>query len=643
MTDNNKTEQSTLAENFNSANSALIIDANFANKKVAIGEIFILENNRIEPSSEDKAQRFGMSPEMLAEMPEAAAQSVKESFIESQTERFSDARDRTIVTYENYLKDADHALIEVRDIALSSLEVELSLVQDGSLSKNVQNKISEGASAEVAMDEAYEETINQFRAMDNPYFQKTVVELEQHRATMQHHLHPDKSLATLNDIKEGTLLVSPTFPLHALSSFRDNETGQTLVNGTITDAGSLESHGAILITGMGIPYARVNNSDMDRMKNGDKAIMDGASGQLLLHPNKETIELYEQKVDTQNNQSDVLVKKSAKKKTATTTDGEKINIHANFAISDESHDLKKSNPVGIGLYRTEIAATMRENQIDAETWKSIFKHNMSASASNDTGYIGTTIRTLDFAGDKSDLPKEEREELQQRMTKEQMRGLLLLQQDLSEEGQAKKLKVMVPTVSSTEDMHSMQTMMDDEAKDMGLNTIKLGCMVEVPSLITELDKLDVSFMSVGSNDLIHDLLGIDRYDSESIKKYDPTNPAVLKALDQVHLVAEERNIPFSICGNMASDPKYTALLIGAGFTNMSAKIDSVPIVKEMVSRIDTEEARNLFNTIKDIDTRAEREIVLEEFNETLGLDANGKLNMQNGTNNNEHTISRDHE
>lgn len=625
--DTEQPKSSDFTGDFEAAHSALIIDANFASTKIAIGRIFILENDRIEPSEDEKIKRFGLSPEEISALPTDALESIKEVYKAEQTERFNDARDRTIVTYENYLSDADNAMIEVRDIAVGSLGAEVGMVKDPHIQEEAVKRIQEGASAEVALDEVYEDRLERFRKMDDPYFKKMVVEIEQQRATMQHHLHPDKTLATLDNIQEDTLLVSPTFPLHALSSFRDRDTGQTLVNGTITDAGSLESHGAILITGMGIPYARISKVEMARMKNGDMAIMDGESGKLLLHPNKTVIEEYEQRIEAQNNQSEALLNKSSKKKTVITTDGVKINVHANFALSDEAHDLKEANPVGIGLYRTEIAASMRDNSINAKTWAKIFKHNMAAADAKGKDYIGTTIRTIDLAGDKSDLPKAERETLEAKMTKEQMRGIVLLQKELAEEGCKSKLKVMVPTIASNEEMISFQKMMDDQAEDLGGKSIKLGCMVEVPSLLTELDKLDVAFMSVGSNDLIHSILGIDRYDSESILKKDPTNQAVLKALSEVTRVGQEREVPVSICGDMASDPKYTALLIGAGFTNVSAKVDSIPVVKEIASRVNTDEAEQLFDVLLDTETRAGREAILTDYNARLGLTPDGKIDM----------------
>lgn len=634
MTDKDQDNKSNLTDEFHSGHGALSIDANFAAPKVTVGEIFILENNRIEPAEEDKTKRYGLSVNdiegLLGDIPDE----VKQKYIEEQTKRYEDARDRTIVTYENHLTNADNALIEVRDITKASLEAELMLVNGSSFDEKVFEMIKDGASAEVALDEAYEEKIQLFSSMENnPYFQKTAIELEQHRATMQHHLHPDKSLSTLDDIKEGAIVVSSTFPLHALSSFRDRDTGKTIVNGAITDEGSLESHGAILIAAMGIAYARIDAEGITRMKNGDKAVMDGKSGNVLLHPNNSIIEAYGDLVEEQGDLSDALLQKSEQVKSIKTSDGVGITINANFSRSDEVHDFKRANPSGIGLYRTEVTADMRYNKVTetydvkAEDWKRIFEHNMRSTASNGEGYIHTTIRTADLAGDKSSLSKEKREEAQEKMTRDQMIAVAELQSEISNQGYGQKIKVMIPMISSCEEMNDKQEIMDRCAQEVGAKTINLGCMVEVPALITELDKLDTAFMSVGSNDLIHSILSIDRYDSESIKKYDPTNPAVLKAFDQVTSVGEARDIPVSICGNLASDPNHTALLIGAGFNSMSAGTDAVPVIKEITSRIDSIEARKLFEAIRETETRAEREDLLEEFNDSIGLSADGRIDL----------------
>ena len=293
---------------------------------------------------------------------------------------------------------------------------------------------------------------------------------------------------------------------------------------------------------------------------------------------------------------------------------------------------------------------------------------------SESGLIGTTIRTIDLAGDKSQIKdREERNARQLEITKTQMRAFAWMYRELEEKGKLDKLKIMIPMVESAEHMAKMQALMDEQAKKAledriasltaqlnptatmvkppegaeriaieteianlerdietgNIPKIKLGCMYEIPALSGDLATIETSFISVGSNDLIHALLDIDRYSRESIKKYDPTNRTVLHDLKRVVDVGRDRGIPVSICGDMASESKYTALLIGLGYRNLSADPNSVPIVKEISSRVDVAEAEALFETLYDPKwTRAQREEILADFNEKrLGLDKNGKVDL----------------
>lgn len=625
------TSQPLLGKDFALNHGALKIDANFSASKIGVGEVMIFENDRIEPTQQEREKRFGMSAAALDVLPPDVQKKMKHDFVKDQMARFQDAYDRTVATYHNFLFDAQQkAPLEVRDIAVDGLEVELMMLETETTKQSILERIGNGESVEVAVDGVYEDMIVQFRGIEDEYFRKTAIELDQHRAVMQHHLHPDKTLATFDNIREGSVVVSSGIPLSAISNFEDNETGKPLVRGVITNAGSLQSHASILIQSMGIPFARISEDDVSRFKNGDNIIMDGRSSSIILHPSKEISAQYAGKIQEQNKAQDVLLSRYEKKKGVFSLDGQKVNVHANFALSNEAHAVRRANPAGIGLYRTEIAADMRgeKNTPTVEIWKNIIKANMSACASKQDGYIGTTVRTIDMDGDKSELPQSEREEKQARITKSQMRALAMLQHELGEEGRKPKLKVMIPMISSNEHMQEMQKMMDEQAAELGVKNIKLGCMVEVPALLSELDTLDTAFMSVGSNDLIHSILGIDRYDEKSIKKYDPTNKAVLSALKAVTFAGDSRDIPVSICGNMASNPKYTPLLLGAGFRNMSCGIDAVPVVKEISSRIDIGQAQNIFEKILHEPIREKREEILAEFNKThLGLHADGTLDM----------------
>lgn len=646
MGDNDQKPESEITEEFNVTHGALEVQAEFKTPKLAIGEVFILENNRIEPSAEEKEKHFGLKKEEFENLPSVVVDQVTEDFVAKQTERYQDAFDRTVVTYENYLSDEkQYGAVEMRDIAVGMMETELMLLQDNSMVQGAISRIEDGATAEVAIDDSYQEKVDMFQGMQDAYFQKTAVELEQHRATMQHHLHPEKSLATMAQIKPGAVVAMSTISLSSLSYFQDRETQEPIVRGVISDAGGLQSHAAILLNGLGISYARVERDDMDRMKNGDQAILDGAAEKILLHPNNDLIHKYEGDLAQQEEAHVGLQNKWAKKKSTSTVDGEKFNVHANYGSSWDTYSTKRANPVGIGLYRSEVTLLMRHGDVELkegqellksvdnlpkeEDWNRVFRQNLSSCSDKEGGFIGTTIRTPDFAGDKFEfLDPGVRQEQEDKATLTQMRALAQLQHDLAGEGHKNKIKVMVPMIGSAEQMHARQTMMDEQARDLGVKTIKLGTMIEVPSVLTELENLDASFWSVGSNDMIDNILGQSRYVAQGDKNRDNTNAAVLKAFERITTMAQKCSVPVSLCGDIGADPQYTAMLVGAGFRNVSAASDRIPEVKEIASRVDVSEAQQLFNQLLVTEKREDRESLLKNFNEDrLGLSADGRIDM----------------
>lgn len=625
----NEQQLPAIVDKFNNEQAAVALEASFAAPKVATGYTYIFENDRIEPSEEEKNKLYGIAPDEFNSLPEELQQTVKESFIPEQIEHYKDAKARTIVTYENHLDRAKkHSLLEVHDSLIESMKAELSMIKDG-WDKYIFKHIEDGMSAEAAVDVAYQDKIDMFSKMPPPH-NKFTVELGQHRAAIQHHLHPDKTLATMDNVSKGAVLVSSSIALSSLSSLNDPETGDLLIKGIITDSGSMQSHAAILAQSMGIPFALVSSEELARIKNDEHVILDGPKNTIYLQPTNALLEQYKGKSKCQETHHEMLSDRFLDRDPQVETqDGKTINIYANYTLSAEARQLNNANPVGIGLYRTEIAASMRDTHQDAASWQMIFESNMNKTAPSENEFLPTTIRTVDFAGDKSNLEMEERKNTQDKITAHQMEALVRVQANLSKQGQGDKLKVMVPLIASAEAMRNMQTQMDSIADDLNLETIHLGTMVEVPALLGELDKLDVAFMSVGTNDLINSILGIEnRFGEESEQQYDPTHPAVLQALDIITTVGKKQDIPTSICGNMASDPKYVALLIGAGFENLSSGIDDIPMIKEMATRVNTEEAHMLFKTIIDTDTREEREAILAHFNENrLGLDTQEKIDL----------------
>jgi phosphoenolpyruvate-protein kinase (PTS system EI component) len=139
----------------------------------------------------------------------------------------------------------------------------------------------------------------------------------------------------------------------------------------------------------------------------------------------------------------------------------------------------------------------------------------------------------------------------------------------------------------------------------------LGSMVEVPSYAFGLNKPKAKFFSIGSNDLSSFLHQENRYEAES----DLLDHSFLNALKTTVEAGDKHDISVSICGDMASDHKYSAVLVGLGFKNISCQIQSAPLMKEIISRVDVEEASLLVDALLDIEDPQERREVLYKFNE----------------------------
>lgn len=614
--------------------SALMFPCQMTSPVAAKGNVFIVENDRILPTDSDKV--FGVDQTTFETLPEPARKALMETFISENTSRLNDARARTIQTYKSHLDAVqNNMIVELKGVADSSLEAEIMMLEDDGLYHDMVSDIRSGKSAEVALDEVYEARIKKFAAIPFPEIAKMANELMQHRATMQHHLHPDKTLATYDEVPNGAVvIVRDGLPMSAVVGLIDPATGRSKVAAVVTTQGSLTSHAAIIARSLGIPYVRMDDADSRHFKNGDEVIVDGAKGAVLVQPSRATAQAYEAQILAQDKQRQDLNKRWHKKRAPTTVDGQEIKVFANLGISIEAPSVRAANPSGIGLLRTEVAQSMSIEAVDEQKWYEIFRHNASACAHKDGNYIEMTVRTLDEAGDKgkkavTDEEVADQKEREDKIITAQLKALLRLNGDLIAEGNKGKIKIMVPMIGQVSELEAFQSKIDALADAEKLPRIRLGTMVEVPSVLDQLQRLDAEFFSVGSNDLICSLLGVDRYNKDSVKtKYDPTNISVLNALEKVTQAGDQKGIPTSICGDIASQAKYQAMLIGAGFRKLSSGINDIPVNKEVISRVNTEQARELFNTLRDMqgETRAVREDYLARWNQQcLGLSPDGKL------------------
>jgi len=132
-------------------------------------------------------------------------------------------------------------------------------------------------------------------------------------------------------------------------------------------------------------------------------------------------------------------------------------------------------------------------------------------------------------------------------------------------------------------------------------------------MIADLLAREVDFFSVGTNDLIQYTLAIDRQNEHVAYMYEPLDPAVLRLLQRIADAAREANIPLSMCGEMAGEPLYAAILLGMGFGNLSMNIPSIPWVKKVIRSVRRQDAVELVSLVMQQPTAVRARQTVETF------------------------------
>jgi phosphotransferase system enzyme I (PtsI) len=373
--------------------------------------------------------------------------------------------------------------------------------------------------------------------------------------------------------------------------------------GIVTDTGSKTSHAVIVARSMRIP-AVVGVRDLTKKaRNGDWAIVDGYEGIVVLNPSEQTLFRYG-KIQIQKKSFEQRLLE-ASRQPAVTLDGVPVTLMANIEKVDETTQAKEYAAEGVGLFRTEYLY-LNSARIPTEQ-EQFLSYKAVAEALAPHPVI---IRTLDLGGDKPMasapelFPKEDNPFMGFRairfclehvaLFKDQLRAILLA----SAYG---RVRIMYPMISGVEELARANAVLDEckaELKQRGQpfdEKISVGSMIEIPSAAVTSDLLarKCDFFSVGTNDLIQYMLAIDRVNDRIAHLYEPTHPAILRMLKHIVEQAHQANIKVAVCGEMAGDPVFAALLLGLGVDELSMSSTLLPAVKYIVRAMKLSDAKAL--------------------------------------------------
>ena len=185
------------------------------------------------------------------------------------------------------------------------------------------------------------------------------------------------------------------------------------------------------------------------------------------------------------------------------------------------------------------------------------------------------------------------------------------------------LKIMFPMISNIDEIRSskecVQQVKDDLTRS-GItfnNNIEIGMMIEVPSaaLMADMFAREVDFFSIGTNDLCQYTLAVDRMNDKVASLYDQYNPGLLRLIKNVIDQAHKHNIDVGLCGEMASDPLATLLLLGMGLDELSMGAASIPYIKNIIRRNTFLKASEVCRKTMELDNSGSIKRYLEEVSE----------------------------
>jgi phosphotransferase system enzyme I (PtsI) len=478
----------------------------------------------------------------------------------------------------------------------SIFDAHLLVVEDRTLIDEVLKAVTvEHLNVEFAFQSVADRYCRSLEAIDDPYLSERVVDIQDVARRVIRNLL-GKQEANLVTHGEPHLLIA-----HNLTPSDTALIDRNLVLGFATEVGSKTSHTAIMARSMDIPAIVGLSRLCEKITSGAPALIDGYRGIFIINPSDETLaeyDLFEQEKDLVEEKLELI-----RDTESTTSDGCHIILSANIELPTEMDDVDESGADGVGLFRTEFLFLNRDTLPTEDEQFDAYR-----TVAERCGEASVIIRTLDIGGDKEvaglDLPHEENPFLGCRairfclanpeIFKTQLRAILRS----SVHG---NVKIMYPMVSGLGEVRQANRILgacksELRAEGSAFNeNVEVGVMIEVPSaaICADLIAKEVSFLSIGTNDLIQYTIAVDRLNERITDLYKPTHPAIIRLISSVIGAGHNAGIWVGVCGEMASDIVLTPLLIGLGIDELSTSPTMVPRVKRAVQCLDLPACREL--------------------------------------------------
>ncbi len=496
-----------------------------------------------------------------------------------------------IMSAEDILHHGEH-----REI----LDVYKLFAMDKGWRRKIEDAIESGLTAEAAVEKIQVENRSKMMKTEDPYLRDRLSDLDDLANRLIRHLMGKAGTAADKALPKNAVVIANNMgPAELLDYDRDR------LKAVILKEGAQTSHVAIVARALGIPMIGQINENILDLEDGAQIIVHGLDGEIYIDPPPEILESYRGTIAAR---AKLLARYDGmREKPVVTKDGVDIELVVNGGLSMDIDGMHRTGAAGVGLFRTEfqfmISKTLPRIRPQAEFYKSI----IDAAEGKPV-----TFRTLDIGGDKEvsflKRDNEENPALGWRAIRIALDRPALLRYQLRAlitAAAGTTLRVMFPMITTVAEFKLAKSILEKELSRHRKNNrpipedVKVGTMLEVPSLVWQLDDLLplVDFISIGSNDLMQFFYASDRENPKLSNRYDPLSPPSLKMLKHIIDKCNAFNKPLTLCGEIGGKTVSALALIAIGFRRLSLAPAAIGPVKMMIRSLNLSQAEEFIEEL----------------------------------------------
>jgi phosphoenolpyruvate-protein phosphotransferase (PTS system enzyme I) len=500
------------------------------------------------------------------------------------------------------------------------LDAHMAMLSNSRLVRGAGERIErQRINAERAVELEIDEIARSFAAMRDPYLSARGEDVRVVGTRLIRNLIK-KPYAAFSGVPEGAVIIADELT-PADTALMDPQR----ITGFAAQFGGADSHTAIVARALGMPAVLAVPELVAHARPGAPAIVDGGAGAVILDPSAATLADYQTRRDALIRERRYLAR--LRRLPAVTRDSIEITLEANIELPIELDQANANGAMGLGLVRSEFLYMNRDDLPGEDEQYAVFSALVRGMEGKPV-----TVRTFDLGGDKlarslaGHYAQSDNPALGLRAIRLSLQDRRLLDPQLAAMLRAAAegpLRIMLPMISHPGELRRVREAMEQVARRLRRRGVALpkplpplGAMIEVPGAALAADGLaaEADFFSIGTNDLIQYTLAIDRGDEQVAHLYNPLHPAVLRLIQFTVEAALRRNMPVSVCGEMAGEPRFTALLLGLGLRNLSMAPRSIPRVKQRIRSLDMVAATRRARAIMDQSDSGRIAALVDDFN-----------------------------